>query len=83
MCFCLAFACDNYQLSWRNSPLKSSSCLNIQKQEIPFWYFLFSWRREEDLNLRIVYHHHTISSRARSTTPPSLQNLPVYFTIFF
>lgn len=31
------------------------------------------WRREWDLNPRTIHHRHTISNRARSAAPPSLQ----------
>ncbi len=44
--------------------LESSSMVTKTKKDIPQWYILFCWRREEDSNLRTSFPSHTISNRA-------------------
>ena len=46
-----------------------------------FLNWTYVWRKERDLNPRMLSHH-TISNRARSTTPTSLQALVLYTKIF-
>ena len=62
------------------SPLKSHSCLTIQQGDGRKSVALL-WRREWDLNPRTIHHRHTISNRARSTAPPSLQAFLLYMIL--
>lgn len=62
----------------RSNRLKSRSCFIIKTTRLKIE--LRRWRREQDLNLRMLSHR-TLSKRVRSTTPPSLLNKTYHIVI--